>query len=68
MLYDILIFVKKGGDKMNELNKNTEIKKDDLPKYTKPKLTAEGSYSNVFFGIRVGGGCSSCCSRHMPEM
>lgn len=53
---------------MNEINKNTETQKNDLPKYTKPKLNAEGSYSNVFFGIRVGGGCSSCCSRHMPEM
>lgn len=53
---------------MSELDKNIETKKDELPKYKKPKLNVEGSYSNVFFGIRVGGGCSSCCSRHMPEM
>lgn len=58
---------------MSELDKNIEMKKDELPKYKKPKykkpkLNVEGSYSNVFFGIRVGGGCSSCCSRHMPEM
>lgn len=57
-----------GGEKMSELDKNIETKKDELPKYKKPKLNVEGSYSNVFFGIRVGGGCSSCCSRHMPEM
>lgn len=53
---------------MKDPENDKKIIKEDRPQYTKPKLNAEGSYSNVFFGIRVGGGCSSCCSRHMPEM
>ncbi len=52
---------------MSDEKKIVECSKE-RPKYEPPKLNAEGSYSNIFFGIRVGPSCSSCCSRHMPEM
>lgn len=52
---------------MSDDKKVSECLKE-LPKYEPPKLNTEGNYSNIFFGIRGGGGCASCCSRHMPEM